>query len=123
MSTRAKASGAVGSVIDGRFRDLQEQKDLDYPVFARDVGTTPPGPLFKVVAVNEPVKACNDGRDIVINPGDYLMGDINGVVILPNGLAEQAIPLMAKQVEADSQMAVAIQNGMTFADASKKFRS
>jgi regulator of RNase E activity RraA len=32
MSTRAKASGAVGSVIDGRFRDLQEQRDLDYPV-------------------------------------------------------------------------------------------
>lgn len=34
MSTRAKASGAVGSVIDGRFRDLQEQRDLDYPVRA-----------------------------------------------------------------------------------------
>lgn len=32
MSTRAKASGAVGSVIDGRFRDLQEQRDLNYPV-------------------------------------------------------------------------------------------
>ena len=142
MSTRAKASGAVGSVIDGRFRDLQEQKDLDYPVrgyrsstcfafrstkstqvFARDVGTTPPGPLLKVVAVNEPVKACNDGRDILINPGDYLVGDANGVVILPRDLAEQAVPLMGKQVEADSKMAVAIQNGMTFAEASKKFRS
>jgi len=32
MSTRAKASGAVGSVIDGRFRDVQEQRDLGYPV-------------------------------------------------------------------------------------------
>lgn len=123
MSTRAKASGAVGSVIDGRFRDLQEQKDLNYPVFARDVGTTPPGPLLNVVAVNEPVKACNDGRDIVINPGDYLVGDVNGVVVLPKELAEQALPLMAKQVEADSKMAVAIQNGMSFSEASKKFRS
>ena len=35
MSTRAKASGAVGSVIDGRFRDVQEQRDLGYPVRAR----------------------------------------------------------------------------------------
>lgn len=33
MSTRAKASGAVGSVIDGRFRDLQEQRGLGFPVF------------------------------------------------------------------------------------------
>lgn len=32
MSTRAKASGAVGSVINGRFRDLQEQRELNYPV-------------------------------------------------------------------------------------------
>lgn len=32
MSTRAQALGAVGSVIDGRFRDVQEQRDLAYPV-------------------------------------------------------------------------------------------
>lgn len=32
MSTRAKASKAVGSVIDGRFRDLQEHRDLGFPV-------------------------------------------------------------------------------------------
>src|SRR5205085_2195843 len=32
MSTRAQALGAVGSVIDGRFRDLQEQRELAYPV-------------------------------------------------------------------------------------------
>ena len=32
MSTRAKVRGAVGSVIDGRFRDLEEQRALDYPV-------------------------------------------------------------------------------------------
>ncbi|KAK4129179.1 RraA-like protein [Parathielavia appendiculata] len=123
MSTRAKASGAVGSIIDGRFRDVQEQRALNYPVFARDVGTTPPAPLFKVVAVNEPVKVRNDGQDIIINPGDYLVGDVNGVVVLPRGLAEQALPLMANQVEADSKMAVEIQKGMSFAEASKRFRS
>lgn len=32
MSMRARASGAVGSVVDGRFRDLQEQRELQYPV-------------------------------------------------------------------------------------------
>ena len=32
MSTRAQASKAAGTVIDGRFRDLQEQRDLNYPV-------------------------------------------------------------------------------------------
>lgn len=32
MSTRAKYSGAVGTVIDGRFRDIDEHRDLDFPV-------------------------------------------------------------------------------------------
>ena len=86
------------------------------------MGTTPPGPLFKVVAVNEPVKVGNDGQEITINSGDYLVGDVNGVVVLPKELAEQALPLMAKQVAADSKMAVEIQKGMTFAEASKRFR-
>lgn len=32
MATRARASGATGTIIDGRFRDLQEQRELGYPV-------------------------------------------------------------------------------------------
>ncbi|EGS18909.1 uncharacterized protein CTHT_0055220 [Thermochaetoides thermophila DSM 1495] len=122
MSTRAKALGAVGSVINGRFRDLQEQRELNYPVFARGVGTAPPGPVLKVVGVNIPVEVEADKGPITINPGDYLIGDVNGVVVLPKELAEKALPLMAKQVEADSKMAVEIQKGMTFTEASKRFR-
>ncbi|KAH8899181.1 RraA-like protein [Thozetella sp. PMI_491] len=123
MSARAKASKAVGSVIDGRFRDLQEQRDLGFPVFARDVGTAPPAQLVKVVATNVPVELQNDEQDLTINPGDYIIGDINGVVVLPKHLAEAVLPLMARQVAADSQMAVAIQEGMSFSEASKTYRS
>ncbi|VBB72041.1 Putative protein of unknown function [Podospora comata] len=122
MSTRAKASGAVGSVIDGRFRDLQEQRGLGFPIFARDVGTAPPAELLKVAAVNVPVKLQTDEQDMTIRPGDYLIGDVNGTVVLPKELAEQAIPLMKKQVEADEKMAVEIAKGMSFSEASKMFR-
>lgn len=76
-----------------------------------------------MTAVNVPVKLQTDEQDITINPGDYLIGDLNGVVVLPRDLAEKAIPLMAQQVAADSKMAVEIEKGMTFAEASKKFRS
>lgn len=77
-----------------------------------------------MAAVNVPVKLQTDEQDMTIRPGDFLIGDLNGVVVLPRELAEKALPLMAKQVEADSQMAVAIkEQGMTFSEASKKFRS
>lgn len=72
--------------------------------------------------MNVPVKLESDAQDITVNPGDYLVGDVNGVVVLPKDLAVDALPLMAKQVEADSKMAVEIAKGMGFAEASKKFR-
>ncbi|KAJ9144739.1 RraA-like protein [Coniochaeta hoffmannii] len=117
MSARAQASKAVGSVVDGRFRDLQEQRDLNFPVFARDVGTAPPYELVKVIDFNVPVKLQTDEQDVTINPGDYIIGDLNGVVVLPKDLAEKALPLMARQVEADGKMAAEIKKGMSFSEA------
>lgn len=76
-----------------------------------------------MTGVNVPVKLQTDEQDITINPGDYLIGDLNGVVVLPRDLAEKALPLMAKQVEADSKMAIEIEMGMSFSEASKMFRS
>lgn len=70
-----------------------------------------------------PVKLQTDEQDVTIYPSEYLVGDINGVVALPENLVEAALPLMAKQVEADSRMAAEISKGMTFTEASKKFRS
>lgn len=48
---------------------------------------------------------------------------MNGVVVLPAADAEKALPLMKKQVEMDDQMAVAVKGGMSFVEASTKFRS
>lgn len=47
---------------------------------------------------------------------------MNGVVVLPKDLAEEALPYMKKQVDADTQVAKAVKEGMTFSEASKKFR-
>lgn len=44
-------------------------------------------------------------------------------MVLPAAVAEEALPLMKKQVEMDDQMAVAVKRGMSFVEASKKFRS
>lgn len=124
MSTRAQYLGAAGSVVDGRFRDVAEHRALRYPVFARATGTAPPAELVKVTAVNAPVLLQSaDQPGMEVRPGDYLMGDLNGVVVLPRELAEQALALMRKGVAADEKMAVEIQKGMSFVEASKKFRA
>ena len=55
MSTRAKHLGAAGTIVDGRIRDLQEHRDLEYPVFAREVGTTAPAEVVRVSEVRNPI--------------------------------------------------------------------
>lgn len=83
----SKASKAAGAVVDGCFRDLEEQRSQNFPLFARDVRTAPPYELVKVIGVNEAVKLQTEDQDIAIYPGDYSIADLNGVVVLPQDLA------------------------------------
>ena len=80
------------------------------------------GLRLNVVQINVPVKLQSDEQDAVIKPGDYLIGDLNGVVCLPKELAEKAIPLLGSQVEADEKIALELDRGMAFTEASKKHR-
>lgn len=73
--------------------------------------------------INVPVRLQSEDQEATIFPGDYLIGDLNGVVCLPKGLAEVAIALMASQVEADEKIAKDIQDGRTFQEASKEHRA
>lgn len=59
----------------------------------------------------------------IIFPGDYLIGDINGVVCLPNQLAEGVLALMPSQVEADEKIAEDLDMGKNFGQASKERRA
>ena len=86
VSTKAKHRGAAGFVIDGLVRDLPGIQDLDFPVFAR--GTTPIGPLHRGPGeINYPI--CCGG--VVVNPGDLIVGDAMGVVVIPQGIAEELL--------------------------------
>jgi len=123
MTHRARASGAVGTIVDGRIRDLAEHREQKYPVFARDVGTASPYEVVRVSAINVPVQLQSPDQDATINPGDYLIGDLNGVVCLPKEFAEKALELMPSQVEADIKVAEDLDRGVSFGEASKKHRA
>lgn len=123
MSTRAKASAAAGTIVDGRVRDLQEHRDLGYPVFARDVGTTAPQELLRVSEVNVPVRLQSEEQDATVHPDDYLIADLNGVVCLPRALAEKALGLMESQVEADERIKGDLEGGRGFGESSREHRA
>ncbi|KAI9631773.1 ribonuclease E inhibitor RraA/Dimethylmenaquinone methyltransferase [Dioszegia hungarica] len=122
MSTRAQASGAAGTIVHGRVRDLHEHRALGYPVFASDVGTVSPYENAKVVAVNQKLELVSEYGTTIVEPGDIVVADIDGVVVIPRSVEDQIIPLMIRQTQADAKVAESIKAGMTFVEASKKHR-
>lgn len=79
FATLAKERSLAAFVVDGSVRDLQELRSLGFPTFAR--GTVPgsAGGHYRVEATNVPVLA----GGIEIAPGDYVVGDEDGVVVIP----------------------------------------
>jgi RraA family protein len=78
ISTKATHRQIAGFIVDGYIRDLPEIQPLEFPVFAR--GTTPIGPLHRGPGeINYPI--CCGG--VVVNPGDVVVADGFGVVIVP----------------------------------------
>ena len=82
VCTKARHRGIAGFIVDGLIRDLPAIRRLgDFPVFARDV--TPKGPLHRGPGeIGHPI-SCGG---IVVNPGDVVVADLNGVVVVPRDI-------------------------------------
>jgi RraA family protein len=107
ISTKARHRGAQGFVIDGLVRDLQTIQELgDFPVFAR--GTTPIGPLHRGPGeINYPI--CCGG--VVVNPGDLIVGDAMGVVVVPFAIAEDLLGRLQKHEAANAEYFESVKKG------------
>jgi regulator of RNase E activity RraA len=104
ITTKAKQRGIVGFVVDGLVRDIDAILDLEgFAVFAR--GITPIGPLHRGPGeINFPIAA----GGIVVHPGDVVVGDANGVVIVPRDGAGEVLERLRERsaLEADYRAAV-----------------
>jgi 4-hydroxy-4-methyl-2-oxoglutarate aldolase len=95
MTAGAVANGHVGAVLDGGVRDLTEiRRDYDFPVYARAVSPGTTLGRYRTVASQVPV--CVGG--VMVHPGDIVVGDVDGVVIVPKAQAE-AVLKMAQEID------------------------
>ncbi len=87
-STEAKLKGLAGLVTEGRVRDIEGIRKIGFPVFAR--GTSPRvagrGSLGEV---NVPTQC----GGVVVEPGDIIVGDADGVVVVPRQKAAEILRL------------------------------
>jgi RraA family protein len=106
VCTKARHRGIAGFVVDGLIRDLPAVLDLDFPVFAR--GTTSIGPLHRGPGeINFPV--CCGG--IVVNPGDVVVADTAGVVVVPRDIAAELLQRLHSHRQSNAAYLAAVRRG------------
>jgi regulator of RNase E activity RraA len=91
-------------------------------MFARKVGTTAGGAVCFPSEIDVPVTLQSPIQKATINPGDYIIADLDGVVCLPAGLAEKVLDIIPGIVAADKKCAGAIRGGMTVQAAFSTYR-
>ncbi len=100
MATTAKARGLEGVVIDGGARDTEAIKEIGLPVFSRSI--TPATSVGRYVSVAKQIPVTCAG--VVVHPGDYIVGDPDGVVVVPKDKAAQVLALLKSYDDKESKM-------------------
>ena len=107
ISMKAKHRGIAGFIVDGLVRDLPDIQKLDFPVFA--CGTTPIGPLHRGPGeINYPI--CCGG--VVVNAGDIMVADNAGIVVIPRGIAAEALARLDSHEKANAAYVDSVRSGV-----------
>ncbi len=117
MSTRAMKLGVAGAVVNGYSRDTSGILGLNFPTFSHGRYAQDQGPRGKVIDFRTGIEI--DG--VVINPGDIVFGDMDGVCVIPKDIEKEIICGAMEKALGEKTVQKAIENGMSTCDAFKKF--
>jgi regulator of RNase E activity RraA len=109
MSTRARHCGAVGAVIEGHSRDTHGIRKLNFPTFSFGPYGQDQGVRGRVIDFRCPIELSNG---VLVQPGDILVGDIDGVVAIPRAVEAAVIQAALKKVRDENMVAIKIREGM-----------
>lgn len=101
----AELSGAAGIVVDGCIRDREEISSHSMPFFCKGSGTKPYAEELQLAAINVPIDI--DGCRVC--PGDIVVGDLDGIVVLPADRLEEIIYQAEEIEEIEEQLAEAVE--------------
>ena len=121
MGGLAQNRGIRGMVIDGAGRDTDELEDIGWPIWTRAITPRGTHTMFsgrkEELSINVPI-ACGG---IAVNPGDFIVADLMGVVVIPLARAEEVVRLAAEQAEREEKTRAWVKQGKTVEDLLAEF--
>ena len=107
LSLAASLRGVAGVISDGACRDVDEARELRFPVFARGVVAHTARQRAHETSVGTPVRL----MDTTVHPGDLILADGSGIVVLPAGDAERIVETAERIVAREARMAADLRAG------------
>jgi regulator of RNase E activity RraA len=117
-SQAALSRGIAGVVANGGVRDIEEIQELRYPVFTKHRVPTTGKTRVKMLSINEPIEC----RRVSISPGDIIVGDSTGVVVIPLKRAEEILQKAKDLEEVEKKFEDTLKQGGSFQEAAKKLQ-
>ncbi len=117
-----RVRGVQGAVVDGGMRDVDDIDPATFPVFARY--HTPRGStgVWRVSATQVPVQMPGTlGSVVVVTPGDLVVADQNGVVVIPADLVEEALERGEAHIAKEGEIRAKIEAGESVAGLLERY--
>lgn len=117
-----KERGCVGALVDGGIRDIRWLGHHKFPVYARYRTPIQSIGRWKVVAWQEPVYLAGATvKRVVVRPGDFILGDEDGAIVIPRDCAEQVLVEAERLTRQEEELRGELGKGMTLKAALKKY--
>ena len=116
LSLAAKAKEISGIVIDGACRDIDESRDIGFPVYARAVIPMTARNRVMQESFNQEIQFAG----VQVHPGDLIIADGSGVVVIPHDKEEEVVKEAEAVAATEARMADGIRQGMSVLEALEK---
>ncbi len=117
-----KERGCVGALVDGGIRDIRWLGHHKFPVYARYRTPIQSIGRWRVKAWQEPVYLAGaTARRVVVNPGDFVLGDEDGVIVIPRACVEGVLTEAEGLTRQEEELRAELGRGLSLKAALKKY--
>jgi 4-hydroxy-4-methyl-2-oxoglutarate aldolase len=117
LSTATRARGGRGAILDGHTRDVGKIERMDFPVFATGMRPVDSNGRGAIIRYGDPI-ICGG---VLVNEGDIVIADIDGVVVIPRAVEQEAISLARAKASTENEMRDWLARGKTLREAFDHF--